>query len=152
MLLRVLAGALSKRVLRGVLAKVLFMLFSFMDDSIRTPASTPRARRFWRAPLRAHSQALLCLPIHEVLYPNTDGQKRVQKVFWANGAKELLHWYKKRVAPVQNRVWVVQKTLGRPLLPWVKTPLAPSPSHLWEISIVGPSPGPSGLQFWTLEI
>ena len=35
----------------------------------------------------------------------------------------------KRVAPVQNRVLVVQKTLGRPLPPGSKTPFAPSPNH-----------------------
>ena len=35
----------------------------------------------------------------------------------------------KRAAPAQNRVLVVQKTLGRPLVPGFKTPFAPSPNH-----------------------
>ena len=53
------------------------------------------------------------------------------------GCQSLLALVQKRVAPVQNRVWVVQKTLG---LPGSKTPFAPSPNHFWEISIFGPSP------------
>ena len=40
----------------------------------------------------------------------------------------------KRVAPVQNRVWVVQKTLGRPLPLGSKTPFAPSPNHFLEVA------------------
>ena len=64
------------------------------------------------------------------------------------GNKGLLALVQKRVAPVQNRVWVVQKTLGRPLLPGSKTPFAPSPNHFWEISIFGPSPRTSGSQLW----
>ena len=64
------------------------------------------------------------------------------------GCQSLLALVQKRVAPVQNRVWVVQKTLGRPLLPGSKTPFAPSPNHFWEISIFGPSPRTLGSQFW----
>ena len=62
------------------------------------------------------------------------------------GCQSLLALVQKRVAPVQNRVWVVQKTLGRPLLPGSKTPFAPSPNHFWEISIFGPSPRTLGSQ------
>ena len=59
----------------------------------------------------------------------------------AEGAKGLLDPASKRplalvrngVAPVQKRVWVMQKTLGRPLLPGPKRsperPFAPSPNH-----------------------
>ena len=65
------------------------------------------------------------------------------------GCQSLLALVHKRVAPVQNRVWVVQKTLGRPLLPGSKTPFAPSPNHFWEISIFGPSPRTLGSQVWT---
>ena len=39
----------------------------------------------------------------------------------------------KRVAQVQNRVLVVQETLGRPLLPGSKTPFASSPNHFWAL-------------------
>ena len=42
------------------------------------------------------------------------------------GRQSPLALVQKRVAPVQNRVWVVQKTLGRPLLSGSKTPFAPS--------------------------
>ena len=45
------------------------------------------------------------------------------------GRQRPLALAQKRVAPVQNRVLVVQKTLGRPLLPGSKTPFAPSPNH-----------------------
>ena len=45
------------------------------------------------------------------------------------GRQSPLALVQKRVAPVQNRVLVVQKTLGRPLLPGSKTPFAPSPNH-----------------------
>ena len=62
------------------------------------------------------------------------------------GSKGPLALVQKRVAPVQNRVWVVQKTLGRPLLPVSKTPFAPSPNHFWVISIFGPSPRTLGSQ------
>ena len=45
------------------------------------------------------------------------------------------------VAPVQKRVWVVQKTLGRPLLPEEsKRPFAPSPNHFWRLFLFGESP------------
>ena len=40
------------------------------------------------------------------------------------GRQSPLALVQKRVAPVQNRVWVVQKTLGRPLLPGSKTPFS----------------------------
>ena len=39
------------------------------------------------------------------------------------------------VAPVQTRFLVVQKTLGRPLLPGSKRPFAPSPNHFWRFSL-----------------
>ena len=42
------------------------------------------------------------------------------------------------VAPVQKRFWVVQKTLGRPLLPGSKRPCAPSPNHFGRFSLFGP--------------
>ena len=45
------------------------------------------------------------------------------------GRQSPLPLVQKRVAPVQNRVLVVQKTLGRPLLRGSKTPFAPSPNH-----------------------
>ena len=45
------------------------------------------------------------------------------------GRQSPLALVQKRVEPVPNRVWVVQKTLGRPLLPGSKTPFAPSPNH-----------------------
>ena len=45
------------------------------------------------------------------------------------GRQRPLALVQKRVAPVQNRILVVQKTLGRPLLPGSKTPFAPSPNH-----------------------
>ena len=45
------------------------------------------------------------------------------------GRQSPLALVQKRVAPVQNRALVVQKTLGRPLLPGSKTPFAPSPNH-----------------------
>ena len=62
------------------------------------------------------------------------------------GAKGLLGLWRqsplalvqKRVAPVQNRVWVVQKTLGRPLLLGSKTPFAPSPNHFGHFGVSGP--------------
>ena len=38
------------------------------------------------------------------------------------------------VAPVQNGFRMVQKTLGRLLLPELKLPFAPSPNHFWEFT------------------
>ena len=63
------------------------------------------------------------------------------------GAKSLLGQERQRplalvqqrVAPVQNRVLVVQKTLGRPLLLGSKTPFAPSPDHFWTFEVSSPS-------------
>ena len=50
------------------------------------------------------------------------------------------------VAPVQNGFRMVQKTLGRLLLPELKLPFAPSPYHFWEFTIFGLSPRAFGLQ------
>ena len=55
------------------------------------------------------------------------------------------------VAPVQNRFRMVQKTLGRFLLPDPQRPFAPSPNHLWESIIFGPCPRTFGLQGWKLS-
>ena len=57
-----------------------------------------------------------------------NGLERMQQVFWTASKKPfaLVH-----IAPVQKRVWVVQKTLRRPLLPGSKIPVAPSPDHFW---------------------
>ena len=52
--------------------------------------------------------------------------------------QSLLALVQKRVAPVQNGVWVVQKTLGRPLLLGSKTPFAPSPNHFGHFRGFGP--------------
>ena len=52
----------------------------------------------------------------------------------------------KRVAPVQNRIWVVQKTLGRPLPLGSKTPFAPSPNHLGTFEVSDPCSRHSGPQ------
>ena len=54
------------------------------------------------------------------------------------GRQRPLALVQKRVAPVQNRVLVVQKTLGRPLLPGSKTPFAPSPIHFGHFGGFGP--------------
>ena len=63
------------------------------------------------------------------------------------GAKGLLDPASKRplalvrngVAPAEKRVWVVQKTLGRPLRSLdpkeSKRPCAPSPNHFWRLSL-----------------
>ena len=45
------------------------------------------------------------------------------------GSKVLFALVQKRVAAVQNRVSVVQKTLGRPLLLGSETPFALSPNR-----------------------
>ena len=50
------------------------------------------------------------------------------------------------VAPVQNGFRMVQKTLGRLLLPELKLPFAPSPNQFWEFTIFGLSPRTFGLQ------
>ena len=67
------------------------------------------------------------------------GEERVQKVFWCMWAKSL------PVAPVQlsfalvqNRVALVQKTLGRPFLQLAKTSSAPSPDHFGQCWGFGP--------------
>ena len=39
------------------------------------------------------------------------------------------------VAPVQNMFRMVQKTLGRLLLPELKLPFAPSPNHFWSFGL-----------------
>ena len=44
----------------------------------------------------------------------------------------LVYVDQKRVALVQNRVALVQETLGRPFLQLVKTPFAPSPNHFGQ--------------------
>ena len=46
----------------------------------------------------------------------------------------------------QNGFWMVQKTLGRFLLPELKLPFAPSPNHFWEFTTFGLSPRTFGLQ------
>ena len=50
------------------------------------------------------------------------------------------------VAPVLNGFRMVQKTLGRLLLPELKLPFAPSPNHFWEFTIFGLSSRTFGLQ------
>ena len=59
-------------------------------------------------------------------------------------SKRPLALVRNGVAPVQERVWVVQRTLGRPLLPGPKKkskrPLAPSPNHFWRLSLFGRFP------------
>ena len=49
-------------------------------------------------------------------------------VFWTQRARRLSHQCKVGVTPMQKRSWVVQKTLGRPLLPGSQRPFVPSPS------------------------
>ena len=44
------------------------------------------------------------------------------------------------VAPVQNGFRMVQKTLGRLLLPELKLPFAPSPNHFWDLPFSGSLP------------
>ena len=70
----------------------------------------------------------------------------VEKVLWAKGATGLLHWRKKRVAPVQNRVQVVQKTLGRPVLPEFKYLLHPHLTTLRSFQVSGRCSRHSGSQ------
>ena len=53
------------------------------------------------------------------------------------------------VAPVLNGFRMVQKTLGRLLLPELKLPFAPSPNHFWEFTIFGLSSRTFGLQLYS---
>ena len=71
--------------------------------------------------------------------PATRAQNlEIAKKWLREGAKGVLVYVdqkplamvQKRVAPVQNRVLVVQKTLGRLLLAGSNTPFAPSPNHV----------------------
>ena len=79
----------------------------------------------------------------------------MQKVFWTQGAKVSEKSFappKTAFAPVQNGVWVVQKTFRRPLLPGSKRPFAPSPKHFWEFSLFGQFPRPVASQFPGFEL
>ena len=80
----------------------------------------------------------------------------MQKVFWTQGAKVSEKSFappKTAFAPVQNGVWVVQKTFRRPLLPGSKRPFAPSPKHFWEFSLFGQFPRPVASQgVWVKHI
>ena len=53
------------------------------------------------------------------------GYERVQKVFWTQGAKSLLYWYKIGLHRCKTGFRKVQETLGRPLLPGSKRLFAP---------------------------
>ena len=61
-------------------------------------------------------------------------------------SKRPLALVRNRVAPVQKRVWVVQKTLGRPLLPGPtrvqKDPLHPPLTTFGDFPFLGNFPGP----------
>ena len=69
---------------------------------------------------------------------------RVQKVILGQGSERLL-------APVQNRFQMVQKTLGRPLLPGSTRPFAPSPNYFQNCLFSGPSHRHFGLQGYDTE-
>ena len=58
-----------------------------------------------------------------------EGAKGLSSSGSENGVAPVQHW----VAPAQNRFRMVQKTLGRLLLPELKLPFAPSPNHFWGI-------------------
>ena len=68
------------------------------------------------------------------------------KGLFSSGSENGLAPVQNGVAPVQNGFRMVQKTLGRLLLPGLKIPFAPSPNHFWEFTIFGLSPRTFGLQ------
>ena len=71
-------------------------------------------------------------------------------------SKRPLALVRNGVAPVQKRVWVVQKTLGRPLLPGgpkeSKRPFAPSPNRFWRLSLFGQFPRSTASQVYVEKI
>ena len=63
--------------------------------------------------------------------------------------KRGLHQCKMGLHRWLNGFRMVQKTLGRLLLPELKLPFAPSPNHFWEFTIFGLSSRTFGLQYYS---
>ena len=105
--------------------------------------------------VRANRFARIALRIARVTKLGSHGPgncaKRENLQKWLReGAKGLLDPARKKppapvqngVTPVQKGFLVVQRTLGRPLLPMSKRPFAPSPNYFWRFSLTGNFPGP----------
>ena len=68
-------------------------------------------------PMRHRSKSVCHITTTRTVVPFLS---RAQKVFWTHQCKRPLALVRDGAAPAQKRVWVVQKTLGKPLLPGPK--------------------------------